>query len=99
MRLVVVLVCIGALAWLIYAVLSAWIAQRLERDGPWRVDTVARPDGTLVVVVVRAGSEQTRTVCELPAGMEAVEFASELRLAREDAQMQADELNRAAGSR
>jgi hypothetical protein len=33
-------------------------------------------------------------VCELPAGMDPVELSGELRLAREDARLQADELNR-----
>ena len=38
--------------------------------------------------------QHARTVRELPGDMDAIELAAELRLAREDAQLQADELNR-----
>lgn len=94
MRLVVVLVCIAAAGALVYVLLTAWLAARARRGGPWRVDTLTRPDGSLTVVLARDGAPHTRTVHELPAGMDPVELAGELRLAREDAQLQADELNR-----
>ena len=93
MRLVVVLVCIVAVMALVYVLLTAWLAARARRDGPWRVDTIARPDGSLEVVLARDGRHPL-TVCELPGDMDALERAAELRLAREDAQLQADELNR-----
>ena len=94
MRLVVVLVCIVAVSALLYVLLTAWLAARARRGGPWRVDTIARPDGSLEVVLARDGQHPV-TVRQLPAGeMEATELAAELRLAREDAQLQADELNR-----
>jgi hypothetical protein len=54
---------------------------------------VARPDGGLRVVLTRDG-QLAHTVRELPAGLDSVELAGELRLAREDAQLEADELNR-----
>jgi hypothetical protein len=92
-RLVVVLVCIGGVTTLVYVLLTAWLAARARRDGPWRVDTIARPDGSLEVVLTRDG-RPARTVRELPGDMDAIELASELRLAREDARLQADELNR-----
>jgi len=66
MRLVVVALCMGAVAGLLFVVLSHWLAARARSAGP----------------------------CELPAGMDSVELACDLRLARQDAQLQADELNR-----
>jgi hypothetical protein len=45
-------------------------------------------------VLVRDGEPRVRTIRELPGDMDAIELAAELRLAREDAQLQADELNR-----
>ncbi len=93
MRLVVTLVCIGAVTMLVYVVLTAWLAARARRDGPWRVDTITRPDGSLAVVLKRDGTPHTRTVRELAADMDPLELAGELRLAREDARLQADELN------
>ena len=93
MRLVVVLVCILAVAALVYVLLTAWLAARARRDGPWRVDTIARPDGGLTVILTRDG-QPAHTVRELPSDLDSVELAGELRLAREDAQLQADELNR-----
>lgn len=98
MRLVVVLVSIAAVTSLLYVVLSAWLARRARRGGPWRADTVARPDGTLAVVVVRNG-QHARSVRELPAELDPVELQSELRLAGDEAQAIADELNRAAERR
>ena len=94
MRLVVTLVCIGAATMLVYVVLTAWLAARARRGGPWRVDTITRSDGSLPVVLKRDGVPHARTVRELPAGMDPIELAGELRLAREDARLQADELNR-----
>jgi Kef-type K+ transport system membrane component KefB len=93
-RLVILLLCVVAVASILYVLLSAWLAERARRHGPWRVETVTRPGGELAVIVLREGSEHVRTVRELPAGIDSVELASELRLAREDAQLQADELNR-----
>lgn len=94
MRLAVTLVCIVAATALVYVVLTAWVAARARRGGPWRVDTITRPDGSLAVVLARDGAAHARTIRELPAGMDPVELAGELRLAREDAQLHADELNR-----
>ncbi len=88
------LVCIAAVAALVYVLLTAWLAGRARRGGPWRVDTVTRPDGSLAVVLARDGDPRVRTVRELPVDMDALELAGELRLAREDARLQADELNR-----
>lgn len=94
MRLVVVLACGLAVAVLLYVVLTAWLGARAQRLGRWRVETVTRPGGGLAVLLVRAGSEHARTVRELPPDMVSVELMSELRLAREDAELQAAELNR-----
>lgn len=46
------------------------------------------------MLLVRAGSEHALTVRELPADIDSIELAPELRLAREDAELQAAELNR-----
>lgn len=94
MRLVVVLACVFALAVVLYAALSAWLARRAGDDERWHMETSTREDGTLVVNLKRAGDRHVRTVRELAPGMDALELASELRLAREEAQLQADELNR-----
>ncbi len=88
--------CIAVIGGLLYMLMAAWLGARARGEGPWRVETVTRPGGALAVLLVRAGSEHVRTVCELPAGMDSIELASELRLAREDAELQAAELNRAS---
>jgi len=93
-RLLVILACVAVVAGLLYVLLAAWLGDRAQRPGRWRVETVTRPGGAIAVLLVRAGSEHARTVRELPAGMDSIELASELRLAREDAELQADELNR-----
>ena len=55
--------------------------------------TRTKEDGTLVVAVGSQGGGE-RVVRELPPALEGAELTSELRLAREEAQLQADELNR-----
>lgn len=96
MRVLVTFAVVAAIAGLLYLLIGAWLGSRARREGPWRVETVTRPGGALAVLLVRAGSEHTRSVCELPAGMDSIELASELRLAREDAELQAAELNRSS---
>lgn len=93
MRLVVALACVLAVATLLYAALTAWLGESARRHGRWRVETVTRPGGALAVLLVRTGSEHARTVRELPPDMDSIELASELRLAREEAELQAAELN------
>lgn len=93
MRLLVVLAWVLAVAGLLYVVLRAWQLDRARSRDRWRVETVAKPDGALAVLLVRAGAEHARTIRELPPGINSIELASELRLAREDAEMQAAELN------
>ena len=88
------LVSVVAVATIAYVLLTAWLATRARRGGPWRVDTVVDPEGSLRVVIVRDGESHGRTVRALPGDMDSVELAAELRLAREDAELQADELNR-----
>ena len=70
-------------------------ARQAQRDDHWRVETSTREDGTLVVSV-DGPRGQRRVVRELEPGLDSVELTSELRLAREDARLQADELNRRA---
>jgi len=92
-RLVVALACVLSVATLVYVALTAWLGERANSRGRWRVETVTRPGGAVAVVLVRSGSEHARTVRELPPDMDSIELASELRLAREDAELQAAELN------
>ena len=94
MRLLVALACVAVVAGLLYVLLAAWLGNRAQRPQRWRVETVTRPGGAIAVLLVREGSEHARSVRELPAGIDSIELASELRLAREDAELQAAELNR-----
>ena len=87
-------------ALLVLVLLTAWvggfllIVRRLGRRAPrWRVGVHTRDDGTMVVQLERPG-EAPRTLRELPPGMDAVDFESDLRLAVEDAEAQAAALNR-----
>ena len=98
MRLILVLAFVVAIAGLLYVLLSAWLAARTRRDGPWRVHADTRADGAVRVVVLRDGTHGERVVQKLPPGIDPIELASKLRLAREDARLLADELNRSGPS-
>ena len=91
-ELIVVLFVVGLAA---TAIAAAMARSRAARDAGhrWRVDTHTRNDGTLVVSL-RRGREAERVVRELPPGMDPIELASELQLAREDAELAVQELNR-----
>ena len=91
-ELVVVLVLAGLAATAIAAARARALAAR-EAGTRWRVDTHTRDDGTLVVAL-RRGDAPERVVRELPPGMDPMELASELQLAREDAELAVRELNR-----
>jgi hypothetical protein len=87
-------------ALLVLALLTVWVAgfvlilRRLGTRRPrWRVGVHTREDGTMVVQLERPG-EPPRTLRELPPGMDPTEFAAELRIAVEDAEAHAAELNR-----
>lgn len=90
---VLVVLVLGGLA--ATAIAAATARARTARDAAtrWRVDTHTRADGTLVVALRRGGGPE-RIVRELPPGMDPLELASELQLAREDAALAVDELNR-----
>jgi hypothetical protein len=91
-ELLVVLALVGLAATVIAAAAARARAAR-EAGTRWRVDTHTRNDGTLVVSL-RRGREAERVVRELPPGMDPIELASELQLAREDAELAVQELNR-----
>jgi hypothetical protein len=91
-RLLIILVIAALIVLSLYLLLD-WLRTRGERREPWRVDTFNRADGTTVVGLRRSGSPE-RVVKELPPGMDAIEFESELRLALEDAESHAKVLNR-----
>ena len=87
-------------ALLVLALLTAWIGgfflvlRNLRRRRPrWKVGVHSRDDGTMLVQLERPG-ERPVTYRELPAAMDSVDFAASLRLAVEEAEAQADELNR-----
>jgi len=89
-EVVVVLMVLGIAG----ALLISALGRRRPAGKPaWRVHTRTRGDGTLVVAIRRADTDE-RVVRELPPGLDGVELASELQLAKDDAALAADELNR-----
>jgi hypothetical protein len=87
-------------ALLVLALLTAWIGgfllimRNLRRRKPrWRVGVHSRKDGTMLVQLERPG-ERAVTFRELPPAMDQIDFAASLRLAVEEAEAQAAELNR-----
>ena len=87
-------------ALLVLALLTAWIGgffliiRNIRRRRPrWRVGVHSRDDGTMLVQLERPG-ERPVTFRELPPAMDQLDFAATLRLAVEEAESQADELNR-----
>jgi hypothetical protein len=87
-------------ALLVLVLLSAWIVgfvlilRNLRRRRPrWRVGVHSRKDGTMLVQLERAG-ERPVTFRELPPAMDSIDFAASLRIAVEEAETQAAELNR-----
>jgi hypothetical protein len=87
-------------ALLVLALLTAWIGgfllimRNLRRRKPrWRVAVHSRKDGTMLVQLERPG-ERAVTFRELPPAMDQIDFAANLRLAVEEAEAQAAELNR-----
>ena len=87
MKLLLILLVLALIAFAVWLLLS-----RRRPAPPWEVATRTRSDGTYVVLVRGPGGE--RVVRELPPALEGAELTAELRLAREEAQAQADELNR-----
>lgn len=65
----------------------------LRAQRRWRVLTRTQSDGTLVVSVARPGTPE-RVVRALPPALDGYELAAELELAREEAAMTAEQLNR-----
>lgn len=101
MTLLLLALVVLALA-LIALALVALATGRLQAPGwamrhapTWSTDTAQRPDGTTLVLVRRAG-EEPRTVRELPAGMDPVDYRLELEdaLAEADAQVRVLERGR-----
>ena len=84
-----VLAAVALLAWAV----MGFQARRSVEQARWRVVTRTAEDGTLRVAIQGPGGGE-RLVKELPPGLEGPELTSELRLAREEAHLQAEELNR-----
>ena len=91
-----VLIILAAIAFIVYVVWGATERRRVDA-ARWRVVTKTASDGSLRVLVEGPGGE--RLVKELPPGLEGPELTAELRLAREEAALQADELNRPVRTR
>ena len=90
----------GLEALLVLVLLTAWVAGfvlifRRLRVGRarWKVGVHSRRDGTTLVQLERPG-ERPVTLRELPPAMDSIDYAASLRLAMEDAEAQAAELNR-----
>jgi hypothetical protein len=92
MILVEVVLVLAVLGLIVWWVLGAQARGRVQA-ARWRVVTKTAADGSLRVVLEGPG-EGERLVKELPPGLEGPELTSELRLAREEAFLQAEELNR-----
>jgi hypothetical protein len=87
-------------ALLVLVLLTAWVAgfvlilRRIRLRQPrWTVGVHSRGDGSTLVQLERRG-ERPVTLRELPPAMDSVDFAASLRIAMEDAEAQAAELNR-----
>ena len=90
----------GLEALLVLVLLTTWVAGfvlviRRLRVGRarWKVGVHSRRDGTTLVQLERPG-ERPLTLRELPPAMDSIDYAASLRLAMEDAEAQAAELNR-----
>ena len=90
MGLALVLLFVVVMASLLYLGLQGYLGDRARRSR-WKVQTITREDGTLVVIVLRG--PHVRVVRELPTYLEGADLAGELREARDEAQLLADELN------
>ena len=95
---VLIVVCV------IFALAVAWLNRALEdrskrrrevklKDAAWEPTTYTEPDGTMIVAIKKAGNK-ARVVKELPPGIDSAEFQAELRIAVEDAELQARAANR-----
>jgi hypothetical protein len=87
-------------ALLVLVLLTAWVAgiflvlRNIRRRKPrWQVGVHSRKDGTMLVQLERPG-ERAVTFRELPPAMDQIDFAANLRVAVEEAEAQAAELNR-----
>jgi hypothetical protein len=90
----------GLEALLVLVLLTAWVAgfvlimRRIRVRRPrWTVGVHSRRDGTTLVQLERPG-ERPVTLHELPPAMDSIDFGANLRVAMEDAEAQAAELNR-----
>lgn len=95
MDVLVGVIVVGLLALAVWLFFSVHSGRHEERE--WHVVSRTDQDGTLVVGVRGPGTE--RVVRELPPSLIGADLQRALRLARGDAQRQADELNRASDAR
>jgi hypothetical protein len=91
MRVVIVLVVVIAVAVFIAMALAALRDRARSAKALWRVTNRTLPDATIVVGIARG--DEFREVKAIPPA-EATDVVADVRLAREDAEMLAEELNR-----
>lgn len=92
MSVLVAVIVIGLIALAVWLFLAVHAGRHEERE--WHVVSSTRRDGTLLVGVRGPGTE--RPVRELPPSLHGEDLQRALRLARLQAQREADELNRAS---
>jgi hypothetical protein len=91
MRAVVELVLVLAVVVIVAMLVANQVDRSRRAKLRWRVANRTQPDDTIIVGVERG--EEFRRVKEIPPA-EATDVVAELRLAREDAELLARELNR-----
>ncbi len=89
MRILLVILVVALIVASVWLILAARRAATADR---WRVEIDTAGDGALEVAVV-SGRGARRLVRSLPPAAEGVDLTSDLRIAREDAQALAAELN------
>ena len=95
MDVLVAVIVVGLAGLAVWVFLAAHTHRHERRE--WHVTTRTVRDGTLLVAI--RGPDDERMVRELPPSLEGSDLQRALRLARADAQRQADVLNRASAER
>ena len=95
MDVLVGIIVIGLIVLAVWLFLSVHDSRHEARE--WHVVSCTRGDGTLVVGIHGPGTE--KVVRELPPSLVGEDLQRAARLARSDAQRQADALNRASAER
>ena len=95
MDVLVAIIVLALIALAVWLFLSVHDSRHEARE--WHVVSTTRGDGTLLIGIRGPGTE--RLVRELPPSLVGEDLQRAVRLARADAQRQADALNRASAER